>query len=102
MLRTMELIAGVEPMTQYDGLARPIRKAFTDHPNFRAYDALQPGVSMSAVNLPGAPLAAESAHLDFSRPDAADARILNEAIWKSVRGNGSPMPPPRVSVGARN
>ena len=31
---------------------------------------------------------------DFTREDAADDLLLNEVIWRSVRGPDSPMPPP--------
>jgi len=44
------------------------------------------------MNPDNAPMAAASHRLDFSGPDRADRRVLNEAIWKSVRGASSPMP----------
>jgi hypothetical protein len=33
--------------------------------------------------------------MDFSKEDAADDLLLNEIVWKSVRGADSPMPAPR-------
>jgi hypothetical protein len=35
-----------------------------------------------------------SEKMDFSIPDAADDLLLNEIVWRSVRGADSPMPPP--------
>jgi hypothetical protein len=32
--------------------------------------------------------------MDFSIPDAADDLLLNEIVWRSVRGSDSRMPPP--------
>jgi hypothetical protein len=32
--------------------------------------------------------------MDFTREDAADDIVLNEVIWRSVRGPNSPMPAP--------
>ena len=32
--------------------------------------------------------------MDFTREDAADDLLLNEVIWRSVKGPDSPMPPP--------
>ena len=32
--------------------------------------------------------------MDFSREDAAPDLLLNEVVWKSVRGADSPMPAP--------
>jgi YVTN family beta-propeller protein len=92
MLRTMELILGVGPMSQFDAAATPMSTAFTSTPNLRPYTALMPQVSLVATNGPNAPLAGVSAGMDFSRPDAQPAMLANEAVWKSVRGANSPMP----------
>jgi hypothetical protein len=32
--------------------------------------------------------------MDFSKEDAADDFLLNEVIWRSVRGANHPMPAP--------
>jgi hypothetical protein len=32
--------------------------------------------------------------MNFAKEDAADDLLLNEAVWRSVRGENSPMPPP--------
>ena len=36
--------------------------------------------------------------MDFSDADRTDEILLNEIIWRSVKGPNSPMPPPRRSV----
>jgi len=36
----------------------------------------------------------EAEQMDFSREDAADDLLLNEILWKSIRGPNSAMPPP--------
>jgi YVTN family beta-propeller protein len=95
MLRTMELILGVGPMSQFDAAATPMSAAFSATPNLRPYTALMPQVSMTAINGPNAPLAAQSLRMDFSRPDAQLMRLANVAVWKSVMGAESQMPAPR-------
>jgi YVTN family beta-propeller protein len=94
MLRTMELILGVGPMTQYDAAATPMSAAFSASSNLRPYTALMPGVSLWATNGPNAPLASQSASWDFSKPDTQPMRLANEAVWKSVRGDHSRIPAP--------
>ena len=32
--------------------------------------------------------------MNFAREDAADDLLLNEVVWRSVRGANSPMPAP--------
>ena len=95
VLRTMELILGVPPMTQFDAAATPLVNSFTDKPDATPFTARQPQVDLTEVNPADAPLAAQSAAMDFSREDRAPTALLNQAIWQSVKGAGSPMPAPR-------
>jgi hypothetical protein len=94
MLRTMELILGVEPMTQFDAAAMPMFNAFDAKADLRPYAALEPRVDIHATNQALAWGADMSEKMDFSIPDAADDLLLNEIVWRSVRGANSPMPPP--------
>ncbi|TDW54504.1 bifunctional YncE family protein/alkaline phosphatase family protein [Kribbella pratensis] len=95
MMRTMELIAGIGPLTQFDAAATPMTASFTAKPDFTPYDARTPAQSLDEKNTAAAPLAAESSKMNFSGADLAPERQLNEAIWKSVKGADSPMPAPR-------
>lgn len=95
MLRTMELILGLEPMSQYDAGARPMYNTFLNEPDTTPYFCRPvPEELRTRVNGPDAYGAEESAVMDFSKEDAADDIALNEIIWKSIRGADSPMPPP--------
>jgi sugar lactone lactonase YvrE len=94
MLRTMELILGLRPMSQYDAAATPMYNAFQAQPDLAPYAHVVPEVDMQAKNLKTAWGAALSEKMDFSREDAADDLLLNEVIWRSVRGAEAPMPPP--------
>jgi hypothetical protein len=94
MLRTMELILGLKPMTQFDAAALPMYESFQAKADLRPYDHRAANVDLNAVNDPEAPLSDVSAKLDFSREDAADDLVLNEIVWKAVRGADSVMPPP--------
>jgi hypothetical protein len=100
MLRTMELIAGVPPLTQFDAAATPMLNAFSAKPNTKPYTAIVPQQSLTETNAASAPMAAESLALDLSAEDRADEQLLNQAIWQSVKGADSVMPPPRTNGGA--
>ena len=95
MLRTMELIVGLPPMTQFDAGATPMLNSFTDTPNLQPYTATVPDQALDEMNAASAPMAAESLGLDLSAEDRASPAVLNAAIWKSVRGAASDMPAPR-------
>lgn len=94
VLRTIELILGLQPMSQYDAAAMPMWQAFADQPDPTPYAAREARVDLNTKNPALAWGAKESRRMDFSAPDRADDLRLNEIVWRSVRGAGSPMPSP--------
>lgn len=94
MLRTMELILGLKPMSQFDAAALPMHAAFQSKSDLAPYARRPARVDIAAKNAQDAWGAALSQKLDFSKEDAADDLLLNEIVWKSVRGPKSRMPPP--------
>ncbi len=94
MLRTMELILGLPPMSQFDAAARPMYASFQGKPDLKPYQHRPANVDLNAVNLPDAWGSKLSQTFDLSKEDAADDLLLNEVIWRSVKGKDSPMPPP--------
>jgi hypothetical protein len=52
-------------------------------------------VDLNERNTPRSWGADLSQTMDLSREDAADDLLLNEVVWRSVRGADSPMPAPR-------
>ncbi|HEY0693243.1 MAG TPA: bifunctional YncE family protein/alkaline phosphatase family protein [Kribbella sp.] len=98
MMRTMELLAGVGPLTQFDAKATPMTASFTTKPNYKPYAAITPAQSLDELNTATSPMAAQSAKMNFSAADLAPERQLNEAIWKSVKGTDSTMPGPRQAM----
>jgi hypothetical protein len=101
VLRTIELILGIEPMSQYDAAATPMYNAFVGTPNTATYSRAIPRVAMDEKNVASAFGAMQSLAMDFSAEDRMPEVLLNEIIWRSVRGAKSPMPPPRRSVFVR-
>ncbi len=94
LLRTMELILGLKPMSQFDAAARPMYNAFTAKPDLTPYTHAVPQTDMKAVNKPGAAGAALSEKFDLTKEDRADDILFNQVIWQSVKGAKSPVPAP--------
>ena len=94
MLRTMELILGLKPMSQFDAAAVPMFRSFQTQPDLRPYQALPANVNLDEKNVKTAWGSQQSKKMDFSKEDAADDLLLNEVIWRSVRGRDHPMPAP--------
>lgn len=98
MLRTMELILGLPPMSQYDAAAVPMSDCFTSVPDVRPYKAKAANVNLEERNLALNKSSERSEKWNFAREDAAPDLDLNEVVWKSVKGENSIMPAPRRSA----
>jgi YVTN family beta-propeller protein len=94
MLRTIELILGLQPMSQFDAAAMPMWASFQERPDLAGFTAQPPRVDLNARNTRTAWGARESEKMDFAEADRADDIRLNEIVWRSVRGANSPMPAP--------
>jgi YVTN family beta-propeller protein len=92
MLRTMELILGLRPMTQFDAAARPMSAAFQAAADPAPYEAEKPRVPLDERNPLQSPTAERSSRLDFSEEDRADADELNDILWLAIKGTHAPPP----------
>jgi hypothetical protein len=100
MLRTIELILGLQPMSQYDAAANAMFACFTDTPDLTPFTHIEPKIDIHELNQKTAWGAEESMKMDFSDYDRTPMFALNEIVWKSVKGPDSEMPTPvhRFSV----
>lgn len=94
VLRTMELILGLPPMSQYDAAATPMYNAFQTTANASPFKVRPANIPFDERNAADAWGAAASMAMNFAEADMTPEYELNEIIWKAVRGAESPMPPP--------
>lgn len=94
ILRTMELILGLPPMSQYDAAATPLYNAFQAAADFAPFRHREARVPLDEKNSEGAWGAAASMAMNLEEADRAPDLELNEIVWRAVRGASSPMPPP--------
>jgi hypothetical protein len=92
MLRTMEMILGLRPMTQFDAAARPMSAAFQAGADPAPYEAEKPRVPLDERNPLRSATAQRSSRLDFSEEDRADADELNDILWLAIKGQHAPPP----------
>ena len=97
-LRTMELILGLPPMSQYDAAAVPLFECFTNKADLRPYVVKQPQINLDNRNVAINESSRRSELFDFSKEDAAPDLDLNEVIWKSIKGEHAIMPAPKRSA----
>jgi YVTN family beta-propeller protein len=94
MIRTIELILGLSPLSQYDAAARPMYESFTDRADLTPYTHEPARIDLNALNTRLAYGAARSEKMDFSDYDRVDDWELNEVLWYAVKGPDAPLPPP--------
>ncbi|WP_121812884.1 bifunctional YncE family protein/alkaline phosphatase family protein [Mucilaginibacter kameinonensis] len=98
VLRTMELILGLPPMSQYDAAAMPLYDCFTSKPDFTPYTAKAAQVDLEQRNIAVNESSKRSELFNFAKEDAAPDIELNEVVWKYVKGESSVMPAPKRSA----
>ncbi len=102
VLKTIELILGLHPLSQYDAIADPILDWDTAPRNDAPFVAVMPTKELIAQHNPRAEslsrsdprwkMARQSDAMDFTHADAAPARLSDEITWHTVRGANSKMP----------
>jgi len=108
VLKTMEMLLGIPPLTSYDATAIPIMDWNSQPSNNAPYTAVLPSQDIICAQSPALSTLSRSdpmrkmmiraSQMDFEHPDSAPERELNEMIWKSVKGVDSQMPEPRHTV----
>ena len=93
MLRSIELILGLPPLSQFDAAATPMFASFTDQANLTPYTCEAPRIDLNTTNTALAYGAERSNQMDFTEYDKVDDFELNEILWKAVKGEDAPMPP---------
>jgi len=93
LLRTMELILGLPPMTQYDAASNSLWRCFNNTPDHPAFNTRPCQVNLNDKNLAENKYQALSETFDFSMEDRVNDFDFNEVLWRAVKGLDSPCPP---------
>ena len=94
MVRTMELILGLPPLTQYDAGATPMFNCFANTAQLVQYNPITPHLNLYAKNTERSTSAQESARMDFREYDHAPEEALNRILWADAKGPEVPYPTP--------
>lgn len=94
VLRTIELILGMPPMTQYDASSPSMWRCFTTEADLTPFRALPSNIDLREKNTVWNEWAKKSAGLDFAREDRVPDNLFNEILWKGIKGDKIPLPVP--------
>jgi hypothetical protein len=89
MIHTMEVLLGLPPMNLFDAhapLMAPLFSGPGTQPPYQVDDKNLRSGLIYAINDKKAAGAKESSLMNFSRPDANDARKLNAILWRDAKG----------------
>ena len=98
VLRTIELILGLPPMSQYDAAATPMFDCFSNTPDATPFVAKPAQVDLKKRNIADNNSSKRSEKFNFAKEDAVPDLELNEVIWKYVKGENATMPAPKRSA----
>lgn len=93
LLRTMELILGLPPMTQYDAASNSLWRCFNNTPDHPPFSVRPIQVNLNDKNIGENKWQAMSETFDFTVEDRVNDFDFNEVIWRAVKGLDSPCPP---------
>jgi YVTN family beta-propeller protein len=99
MLRSIEMMLGLDPMNKFDALADPMIECFTDELNLTPYVATKNNIALDERNPSGKKISKldrywleKTEGLDWSHLDAADPYWLNRINWYSIYKGTRPYP----------
>ncbi len=93
-LRTMELILGLPPMSQYDAAAEPLWRCFNRTATHSPFKSLPNKVDLNLKNTAETAMSRISDKFDFSKEDRIPDAQFNAVIWAAIHGIKSVCPAP--------
>ena len=94
VLRTIELILGLPPMSQYDAAAEPLWRCFDSTATHSPFNSIAPMTDLFEKNTAINKWQKQSENFNFSKEDLVNDQLLNEVIWVACRGTSLPCPVP--------
>jgi YVTN family beta-propeller protein len=95
MLRTIELILGIPPMSQYDAAAAPMWNCFAAAPNNAPFVSLPSNIGLADKNTALNEWQQRSEKFNLAKEDAVPDLEFNIVLWHGLKGAEVPFPAPR-------
>lgn len=95
MLRTIGLILGLPPMSQYDAAATPMWNCFTSSPTLTPFETIRPTIDFGEKNIAMNEWQQRSEKFDLTKEDAVPDLEFNYVLWNGLKGHIRPFPAPK-------
>ena len=95
MIRTMELILGLPPMTQYDAAAHPMWKCFSSTPDLTPFSSVPANIDLNEKNMVINEWQRRSEAFNLTKEDAVPDLEFNIVLWHGIKGSHVSFPGPK-------
>lgn len=95
MIRTIELILGLPPMSQFDAAATPMWRSFSNTPDLTPFKALPNNIDLNSKNVAMNEWQKRSEKFDLAKEDAVPDLEFNIVLWHGIKGDNVSFPAPR-------
>jgi YVTN family beta-propeller protein len=95
MLRTIELILGIPPMSQYDAAATPMWNCFQAVPDLTPFASRPSNTDLNETNVAVNEWQRRSELFNLSKEDAVPDLEFNIVLWHGIKGSHVPFPGPK-------
>jgi len=101
MIRTIELILGLPPMSQYDAAAPPMWRCFSNTPNLAPYQVKPISIDLNVKNVAMNEWQRRSEKFNLTKEDAVPDLEFNIVLWHGIKGDHVPFPGPKRAAFVR-
>jgi hypothetical protein len=95
MIRTIELILGLPPMSQYDAAATPMWLSFQKTHDLTPFKSLPANINLSEKNMVLNQWQQRSELFNLAKEDAAPDLEFNKVLWHGLKGDKVDFPAPK-------
>ncbi|MEY4052188.1 MAG: hypothetical protein RIR64_1173 [Bacteroidota bacterium] len=95
ILKTIELILGMPPMSQYDAGATPLWRCFDNVPNPKGFITKPLQFDINEKNTARTAMQRKSETFNFKKEDSINDFEFNEVLWKGLKGENALVPAPK-------
>ena len=95
VLKTIELILGMPPMSQYDAGARSLWRCFDKVSNPKGFITKPLQHDINEKNTARTAMQRKSETFNFKKEDSINDHEFNEVLWKGLKGENAIVPAPR-------
>ena len=94
-LKTIEMILGMQPMSQYDAAANPVWKCFDKAVNPTGFIAKPLQWDINEKNTHKTAMQRKSELFNFKKEDSINDHDFTEVLWKGLKGENAIVPAPK-------